>query len=386
MALKQIFDAITPDNIKDIDLIRDAMDIFIANLEENSAISIDIKELYNSDNLHIQEALINVYLNSLYSVITKAQENKLIANKLEFHDAEVIPLKNSITDILTNEYLTTNKVFKQKLGTKGIIEYTYNLAKYLQDNVVNADDFVLEEVKPFYFRTEGSIYNEVYEYIVKPLSHPIGFTYNYVQVIQQSIIDYFGLTASYKFNNIEVRVLDGTYHVFTPDSDDTNVKADFLTRVNFLTGSLFTEQEYYDLVTVHLDHVAYDLRFNNIDGSTEKIVYFTEGSMLKQTANPINVYYREIADENAGNDTYEEYWTTQASLYIDYDQILNINYGDDIQFDIISDFGTESYDSTSEIIDVFSALFVNTNGYYLYTDDNKYIIPSDNWYLYAYDQ
>lgn len=385
MPLKQIFDAITPDNIKNIDLLADAMEIFIENLEQNAAISIDIKEIYNSENNEIKEALLKIYLNSLYTVITQAQENKLIADKLEYHDAKIIPLKNKITDILNNEYLTTNKSFKQKLGTKSIIEYTYNLTKYLQDNVVNASDFKLTEVKPFYFRTEGSIYNELYEYVVKPLSHPIGFTYNYVKVIAESIADFFGLTTEYKFNKIEVRSLDGTYHVFSPDLDDTNIKADFLTRVNFLTNKLFTEEEFYEQVHLHLDHQAIDLEFNNVNGSTEKIIYFSEGTILKQTTNPITVYYRQLSDEQENNENYEERYNSQSSLYVDYEQVFSVNYYDSIKWDIDIVLSSDLYNILDEAIDIFNAQLVSENGYYLYSTDFNYFFTTDEWYLYAYD-
>jgi hypothetical protein len=243
----------------------------------------------------------------------------------------------------------------------------------------------MDEVKPFYFRTEGSIYREVYEYIVKPLSHPIGFTYNYVQVIKESIVDYFGLISSYVFNTIEVRSLDGTYHVFTPDTDDTNVKADFLTRINFLTGTFFTEAEYNQLVHVHLDHHATDLKFNNVDGGTEKIVYFSEGTILKQTVNPITVYYRKLSDENQNNDQYEETYSGQSSLYLDYDITFQVDYTDDIAWEIETAFAPETYNVQSDAIDSYNIQLINDNGYYFYTTDNQYIKVSDDWYMYAYD-
>ena len=103
MNLKYIFDAITPENIKNIPVIRSAMDIFIQNLEKNAKVSKDIRKIYESDNENVKIALIKTYLNSLYNVISKAQTNKVIKNKLDEHELLDVPLKTKITSILNEE-------------------------------------------------------------------------------------------------------------------------------------------------------------------------------------------------------------------------------------------------------------------------------------------
>jgi hypothetical protein len=381
MSLKQIFDSITPDNIKDIDLIKDAMEIFIENLEENSEISIDIKKIYESDNKHIRENLLKLHLNSIYNVITKAQGNDLIAGKLESHSAAVIPIKRNIIDILNSEYLNSNKTLKEKLGTKSIIEYTYNLAKYLQDDVVNANDFTLTEIKPFYFQTEGSIYREMYEYIVKPLSHPIGFTYNYVQGLNQTLTDYFGVSLDYNFNKIEIRCLTGHYDIFTPDSDDTLVKTDFLTRVNFLTGELFTETEYTEYVTVWLNKNPINLEFGNADNATDKIVYFDDNTLIKQIGTSIDVYYRNLVDEIADNLVYIKEYNEQCSIYVEQEQKFNFTYEDDLSFETEQNIPTDVYNTLTESEETFEIIILSTAGSYIATVDDYYLFSTDGYYM-----
>lgn len=381
--LKQIFDSITPDNIKDLDIIRDAMDIFIENLENNSEISTDITKLFTSENEEIQNALYATYIQSLYDAITSAQTNPLIAAKLENHLAEYIPIQGKITDILNDEYLLANKVIKQKTGLASIIEHTYNLAKYLQDNEKNSSDFEFNEVKPFHFNVKGSIYREVYDNFVKPLSHPIGFTHDYLQTLIQPLFDYFQLDTEYKFNNVEIRCLSGYFYIFTPDADDTNVKIDILSRTNYATGELYTLNEYINYFTVLTNKEPIDF-INYEDGS--RVVKFSDDTIVKQTLDPIKVYYRNLSDEQAENDVYIQEFNTQCSLYVDAELIVSTQYDDDIVFSTenffeeeydVSEGGSMSVSSDEERI-VWS-------GYYFYSSDNKYFNTADNWYFYSSD-
>lgn len=381
--LKQIFDSITPDNIKDLDIIRDAMEIFIENIEQNAEISTDITKVFTSENEEIQNALYATYIQSLYNAITKAQSNPLIVEKMENHLADYIPLQGKITDILNDEYLLANKVIKQKTGLASIIEHTYNLAKYLQDNEKNTNDFEFNEVRPFHFNVTGSIYREVYDNLVKPLSHPIGFTHDYLQTLIQPLTDYFKLNTTYEFNAVEVRCLSGYFFVFTPDLTDANVQADFLTRTNFLTGELYTLNEYNQYVTVITnktpeEFITYD------DGS--RVVKFTDDTIVKQKLNPIEVYYRTLADETADNSTYIQQFTDQCSLFVDANIQVTAEYDDEIVFEsshILAD--TYNVEEGGDLSDNVLEERIVVAGGYVYSSDNYYFHSSDNWYFYTTD-
>lgn len=338
MDLKQIFESITPENIKDIPLIRDAMDIFIDNLKQNSEISVDIKKLYDPKFEEIRKNILKTYLSSLYNTILDVQGDQVVQNKIEMNETpgDVIPLKYNVNDILNDEYLETSKNIKQKIGTNIGVEYSYNFAKYLQDGTKVENDFDMIEIQPFYFQTEGSIYKEIYENVVKPLSHPIGFTYVYSQIIKNSISDFFGLLTTYNGNSVEVRCLDGYFDVYTKDANDTNVKADFLTRTNFLTGQLFTEQEYYQYVTVIPNRIVKDISAESLEDSYRTRVTFEDSgdgygeTIIEQYTNPIQVYYRRMIDEVEENNNYLKYYTNHCSLYYDYEIQYNTTYTDNI--------------------------------------------------------
>jgi hypothetical protein len=379
MKLQAIFDSITPENIKDIPLIADAIEIFIKNLEENSSVSIDIKKIFDKDNELIRENLLKIYLSSLYDVITDVQQNEDLTSK--FTETEGTVLKKNVTEILNNEYFTTNRKYKQNIGTKSGVNYTYLLAKYFQTNEYTESDFKLTEIKPFHFATEGSIHRELYENVVKPLSHPIGFTSIYTRAIKSSLVDYFGIERFYDVHKIEVRCLDGAYDVFTPDFDDTNVKTDFLTRVNILTDDIFTEAEYDTQVTVYTSKIIDVFTADFVNEQTHRSILFTDGTFLEQFTNPINVYYRYYVDQLSNTSNYIRNYDTHCSLYLDYTERSEITYTDTIDeiaelFDITSP--DDNYDVDANTTDTVSETEIaDAGGYYLHSAGD----PSDNYYL-----
>jgi hypothetical protein len=380
MQLKAIFESITPQNIKDIPLLADAMEIFIKNLEETSVLSIDIKELFNSENEVIRRNLLKIYLSSLYAVITDVQQNKEVQSK--FVNGEGYVLSKNVNDILNDEYFTSNKEFKQRVGTKLGIDYTYLLAKYLQTNeFTSSDDFALKEIKPFHFQTEGSIYRELYENVVKPLSHPLGFTYIYNQLIKNSLADLFGVKKVYTVNAIEVRCLSGNYDVFTPDVDDTNVKANFLSRVNPLTAQLFTEEEYNTYVNVRTAKVVQEVTIEIKNDAPYKSILFTDQTFLEAYTNPTKVYYRNYIDELLDTNNYITQYTTHCSLFLDYNEKFEITYTDNIDQFLLHNTFPEDEFYTNDMSDDIFLLAVSNSGYYLITDE----ADNNNFYFKALD-
>jgi hypothetical protein len=330
MNLKYIFDAITPENIKNIPVIQSAMDIFIQNLEKNSKVSKDIRKIYESDNENVKIALIKTYLNSLYNVISKAQTNKVVKNKIDQFGETNIPLMTPIHNILNEENSIVGKVQKQKTGTKIGIEYAYNLAKYLETGSQFAD-FNIEEVQPFHFKTDGSLFKEMYEAVVKPLGHPIGFTYDYSQIVKDSINDFFQINIIYDFKAIEIRCFStSTYDVFTNDLDDTLIKADFLTRINPLTNILFKESEFYNQVTVNYGKTVLEFVDTTISNRGYRSLLFSDNTILEQYTNPIEVKYRTYS--NYANDIpeYIKPYESHCSLFLDYNTDYEFTYTDEI--------------------------------------------------------
>ena len=342
MDIKGIFDAITPENIKNIPLIATAMDIFIENIEENAVVAESIRKIYINEydandspmvqesKLNLRKGLLDVYMTALYQVLTKAQSNDVIKAKFEQAGIKGTPFFQDVERIISDEYFVTNKAFKEKIGTDLSIKYAYNLTKYLE-TAETTNDLKLYEVKPFHFRTDGSILKEMYENIVKPLAHPLGFTYEYNQIVDQSIQDLFGIDIIYNIYNIEIRNLDGHFDVFTAAPNDVVVKADFLSRKNPITGKLFTEQEYNTQVVVWVNKVVNTFVDRAVDDRHFRSILFTDGTYLEQYTNPIEILYLNYSDFLANNlsnqiKQYSGHW----SLYVNYASDYTFGYTDEI--------------------------------------------------------
>lgn len=342
MDIRGIFDAITPENIKNIPLISTAMAIFIENIEENATVAESIKSVYKNEydvndspmvqeaKLNLRKGLLDVYMTALYQVLTKAQSNDVIRAKFEQAGITGTPFFQDVERIINDEYFITNKAFKEKLGTDLSIKYAYNLTKYLE-TAETANDLNLYEVKPFHFRTDGSILKEMYENIVKPLAHPIGFTYEYNQIVDQSIQDLFGIDIIYNIYDIEIRNLDGHFDIFTEAATDVDVKADFLTRKNPITGRLFTTQEYNNQVVVWTNKVVDTFVDKTVDDRRFRSILFTDGTYLQQYTNPIEILYISYADFLANNfDNVIKEFSGHWSLYVNYASDYTFGYTDNI--------------------------------------------------------
>jgi hypothetical protein len=386
MYLKEIFDVITPENIKNIPLLREAMEIFVKNLEENSYISADIKKIYQTEfkesdsesiqksKLALREALLDTYLTALFNTLKNAQSDKVIKSKLQASKGEEdnYPFLHDVNQILNDEYFYTNKSVKESKGTSVGVEYAYNLTKYLE-SAENLRDFNLYEEKPFHFRADGSIYREMYENIVKPLSHPIGFTYNYNQIIKESISDLFGIEYVYDVDAVEVRGITGLIDVFTPASNDYLVKADFLTRENRLTGRNYTEEEYNELITVWLNKTVEEYTESNEDGRNFRSILFTDGTYLEQYSNPIEIKYQEYEDFLLENDELIKDYDGHYSLFVDYKTTVNFDYSDNIdQFLTTFDITKVKENNQGNAGDQFYSLSSIENSFHVGGDEYYY--------------
>ena len=216
--LKEIYNAITPDNIRGIPAINEFMHIFIEVLEERSKQSIDIST-YN-ENRKIQTELFKTYLSDLYEVLDSIKDNQRIIDSIEEKNSLFDGLVDNyqymnpkileeVIDSITDENYLAFKNFREKKGTKRGIEQLYYFIASLV-NTPEGDHFVnIVGDRPFNFRVEGSLPTEFYYYIIAPLAHPAGFSYNYAQAVSSILIDYFfPFTASFSVNRLDVNSVD----------------------------------------------------------------------------------------------------------------------------------------------------------------------------------
>lgn len=296
--LQNIFDSITPDNIKDIPVIKDAMAIFIETLEELSKESIDIRNIF--ENEIIKEELVKIYLDDLYRVFKTLQFNQKVVEKIErlnaaygieYYKVDVIL---NIAKYINEEHFLTFKSYKEKKGTTDAIKYIYELVGTKLLSQDNKMPFTLTEYEPFVFDVSGNLPSELYEAVVRPLAHPLGFVYQYNQLVSLLLEDIFLSTTSYEINTLEVRCLlpNGT-------TQSTNYK--------------------YELDGITL-RVVVDVTNTQTSSTSTKKIIFADGTYLEQVTTSLgqtHVYYK------AQNGTliipYDVY---QCSVYFDYNLIL----------------------------------------------------------------
>lgn len=336
--IKEIIPAITPDNIKDIQLLKDSMDIFLDYLTEHSDISINIKNILDQDKEPIYEEFVKIYLNGIYNVLTKSEHNEALYDKLKTSyraaglNIEDIDLSVDIVNLLTEEYILTNKAYKESKGTPTAMEYIFNIIinsgvqnDFLGDNIGRFKYFEGENL--FEYHIEGTMIEEVYNHFVKPLVHPVGWAYFYQRVFYQSFTDYFDLKFEYTFgyNGLEVRCMNG----------------DILSKDNYLTNESHhtPPQQLVDdnkVVFINVDHLGRG------DNSTKRTrVYFASGEYLESNNNPrsLKLFNKPNEDDNPNYNeikiNYDEF-DGNCGLYINYTVKVVSTVEEQLEFQDIS--------------------------------------------------
>lgn len=231
MELDVIFDAIVPDNIKNIPLVKKSLSIFIEMLNRNASVSQKISKLYSiddetwytldengderivSDSLflkrskdNLKKGLFMTYLGLLYDCISKAQLNNNIREATRMRNYKSSLIFEEQHNILTSEFLGTFRLVQQSMGTENAIRYIYQFSKYLETGYLN-DDLVLDSKVPsnFVMNYEGSLHKYYFSEFMHDMAHPVGWVYAYTTMLSFILEDYFGVEFTYKLPRIVLR-------------------------------------------------------------------------------------------------------------------------------------------------------------------------------------
>lgn len=244
MNLSVIFNAIVPDNIKDIELVKKCSNIFIEQLNRNSTISRRISDLFDIDKKTwlqqdtyggvrevsdsemitkskeiLKQGLFQVYLNVLYNLVEKIQMDPNVKEATDIRKYENSLIYKNIYDILTSEYLGAFRYFQQNSGTKNAINYIYQFAKYLETGYLSSDLELDDTSGNFVLKYDGSLHKRYFSAFNQPMAHPCGWCYEYTTVISFILEDYFGIIIDYKMpRGVSIKTDDEKYIVFTDSS------------------------------------------------------------------------------------------------------------------------------------------------------------------------
>lgn len=242
----QIVKNLIPENIRNIKLIKDSIDVFLQHIIDNSNIAIDIANIFDENKTALYEEFVKIYLKNMYLVLTDSNYNQQLNAKLTklyklagLKDFKEITISDDVLKILNKDIIFGNKAFKNSKGISTSIEYVYHLIEQLelQQSILRGDGYFrfIEGDEVFEYTIEGSLLQEIYEHFVKPLSHPVGWTYSYNRLYELYFKDYFLVKPVYKFNYFYVGCQWGQsdkkddykanlgYLPFT-DSDGNNIK------------------------------------------------------------------------------------------------------------------------------------------------------------------
>jgi len=249
--LKSIFEAITPENIKNIPIVQDAMDIFVALLEENSQLSTDIKKLYTIENDIIRVQLAKIFLKDLYENINKVDSNEQLYNRFKDFTPElrekyinVERLKDVTKNMSEDDYLVI-KNFKENKGTFDALNYMYSIVKKNTDSTNYDEETFFElledELAPKYtFTLKGAVDKTLYQSVVAPIAQPLGFLLTeYINTVTVPIEDNFLFT--YSFINKNLDVYDSTDNLI--ESFDFKIISDVKVQT---AGNYIINQIYFD--------------------------------------------------------------------------------------------------------------------------------------------
>jgi hypothetical protein len=226
MELKKVFPSFLPNISRKDTLYADVVDIIGEILDTNMPCATDISKLVIPTNIELKNELLKIYLQNISYAFNSALMDDTVVKKLtQVYESlgmmytPTFAVGNSTRDF--SEYFYTSKEFKQSKGKKTGTEYAYNLIRKLKlQPIDDGSDLIdpifsliegtdLEPNKPFIFTVTGSLYKEIYEASVKPISHPVGFGYDYYRLLLLQFVDYVDMVVGYPDAVVKVNCSSG---------------------------------------------------------------------------------------------------------------------------------------------------------------------------------
>jgi len=311
MNLRNIFEYLTPENIKSIPVVRTAMDVFIDSLERNSEIASRISAIFDQTALTtdsdivkkakatLREGMFQTWIFTLYYALKNALQTKDIlefTEKYNYANAGIYQGLNT----LTPEFIQSFRIFSQKVGTPTSLKYIYNFARYLETGDYS-NDLIIQEKSPFVMEYEGAVSRTMFDTIVKPLAHPIGWVDNYACVITVNFFDLFGIELIKQLTNVELQK-DDDWVVFIPGTNVDAVYDDFRKRINPLTHKLYTDDEIKEHVLILTNkEIRSSSTKTNQDGTKDYTIVFTDETVIQYNGSePHSTIFTTYSDYLAG--------------------------------------------------------------------------------------
>lgn len=366
--LKTIFESLLPTNIKDIEMVSDALDIFLDFIENNSDIALDIRNIYNQNNPKTKNEFIKVYFYILYTVFNNARagdklRNSFINDLLLNSDGNfIVPTIPEVSSIMGEEQYIAQKLTKTQKGTPASFKnmYEFALNSGFLSNVYNdlqIDYEYKEGDNVFEYEVFGVMTPEMYALLIAPMVHPLGWSYVYSRLQKQYLFDYFNVDLDYNIATFDVNCLNND----NADNYLTGLDREGLplptyidpwnTISDYIKGDVVQESGSFWLCLVDNTNSAPTVMNANwqskehsialieqiklVDGY-DTIITFLTGHIMRSTTSPISTKLYEdhtrqniLIDYNDPNDTSN----SQCSLLLEFIPNITTNVGDKLRWE-----------------------------------------------------
>jgi hypothetical protein len=208
--LEVIFQDIIPPQLRDTSpVLHDLFFLFLRYIEPTTRISFDINlknnEDFNTIDLQaFKRNIVNMFLNTFSVAFYKGLDDTEIINDLKkFLSAVGQDFIDINRDYPFNDGFNFTEdliLFSQKAVTdKGKANPYYFYSKLLSKTKLVFDDDanfyinVEEGDEPYKYKVEGSLRRAIFNKIVKPLAHPVGFSLEYINRVYNNLEDFFDI-------------------------------------------------------------------------------------------------------------------------------------------------------------------------------------------------
>lgn len=409
MELQNIFEAITPDNIKNIPLVRSCMTAFISQLRRDGKVAEKISRLYDIDSTdyfyidendnrivqkdsnvvrlskeNLKKGLVQFYLNVLYKLIEEAAVNKDVKTALMVRGYDS-PILDSINKVFNFEYLGGFRYFQQSSGNREAINYIYEFSTYIERGYI-VSDLNLTEVHPLHLEYEGSLHESMFTTFMKKMSHPAGWTNQYQTLLKigdDDFVDYFGIALDVYLNYIMLDNPASDFPVIWYFYDLDEIKALLKTQVNHHTQTYYTDEELDNVEFIKIDQQPVIKTYTRRDVPCKQYD-FSNGYTLYDNG---CVYYLRTELFNRIN------WESQNEIDAQY--ILHRGTQDPIVrylgYRLIPDININNWHFVyRDEFDIDFELFMghtDDNYYFMEDDSNALNISGDSYhYITGYDE
>jgi hypothetical protein len=218
--LETSLDIVTPQTLKDNEAIDKLLELYFLNLRDQQEISEDPVNLLDANYLikkidegatgvdykDVKSELFKIHLDEIYKIFESVQDSDKIYEKYkEIYSTLNIPTDTlkvdfNLDDEINDEYITASNSYKTKKGTKAGFFFVNDIINKVNIDPLNSDPyFQIEEgldgdlSVPYAYTVKTSLYKEVFQETILPLSHPVGFNWHFFRLLYLSLVDHFGL-------------------------------------------------------------------------------------------------------------------------------------------------------------------------------------------------